>query len=144
MFSSARRFPVTCLILSILISPWSQAFASERDVENIVTELKAATLVKGNDGRIVRTASRLVPGLIPSESRLMRLQSVATTNESNLLIGVAAGALIVAGVAIGVYGMTSSCESRHQTDGTCARNKVMGSIGLAGGSAMLLMWTLSR
>ena len=127
MFSSARRFAVTCVILSILIGPWSQAFASEREPEKV-------------DGKILRTATRLAS----SGSRLMRLQSVATTNESKILLGVISGGLMVAGVAVGVYGMTSSCESRHPTDNTCARNKVIGSIGLAGGSAMLLMWRLSR
>lgn len=41
--------------------------------------------------------------VVPTEARLMR-QSVATTNESKLLLGLVAGSAVVAGMTMVAYG----------------------------------------
>ena len=93
------------------------------------------------DGPIRRAAQAVVP----SEARLMR-QVVATTNESKVFLGVAAGAAIVTGIALLAYGSSSSCKGKpgNATTGPCERLAMVGSIATGGGAATLLLWSLSR
>jgi hypothetical protein len=60
-------------------------------------------------------------------------QSVASTNESKLLLGLIAGTAIVAGVTMVAYGKTPSCKgSFGNTTATCDRIAVLGAVGLGG------------
>jgi hypothetical protein len=71
-------------------------------------------------------------------------QNVASTNEPNFLIGVVAAGLVIGGVALLAYSTTQSCRKSHPTDNTCDRDKVLGALGISGGSLVLVMWALSK
>jgi hypothetical protein len=89
------------------------------------------------------TAFTPVPSQYAMQSR--GRQSVATTNEPKLLLGIAAGALIVTGVALLAYGATASCKgSDGATTSSCDKKTVIGAMGLSGGTVMLVVWALSK
>ena len=127
MFRTIRVFAVTSLTIALISLSCGDAFAGEGD-----------TVALGN-GKIWTSAMALVP----SESRGVLKQTVASTTESKLLLGSLAGAAIVAGVALVAYGATSSCKSAHGNS-SCDRSAVIGAIGLAGGTAVLVIWALSK
>ena len=137
MFKTARVFLVACLIAAFTTIPWSRAFADEREIVQPVPQTQTQAL---GDATVWSSALALVP----TESRLMR-QSVATTNESKLLLGLVAGSAIVAGLAMVAYGATSSCKgSFGNTTRTCDRLMVMGAAGIGAGTTTLALWRLSR
>lgn len=166
MLRTAHLLLVTRLTTCFITAPWNDALASER--RNVTTEasqprsslagsisggvqvaregvtngLSAVHDADSSNGEIWGAAL----GLVPSESRLLMRasQSVASTNESKLLLGVIAGALVVTGVAMLAYGTTSSCKGSHPTDSTCDRFTVLGAVGLSGGTVMLVVWALSK
>ena len=156
MFRTDRLFLVTCLTTALMAAPWNEAFAGEREtsttaqapVAGLASSKTSVTFgagpstdATGTDGKIWNTAL----GLVPAEARLMRArQSVAQTNEPKLLLGVIAGAAIVAGVAMLAYGATSSCKSKHKTDNPCDRYTVTGAMALSGGVVTLVVWALSK
>lgn len=171
MFRTVRALPVTCLITSLVTTPWTHAIAAEQQVftpvpqaeridglamthdraaEGLTTSTPDGTLARlstwsepsGVDGSIWRTAA----GSMSNQSHLLSRsrQSVATTNEPKLLLGAIAGTLIVAGVAMLAYGATSACKGSHPNDTTCDRNTVLGAVGLSGGTVMLVVWALSK
>lgn len=127
MLRRIRVFVVTSLTIALISLSCGDAFAGEGD-----------TVALGN-GMIWKSAMALVP----SESRSVLRQTVASTTESKLLLGSLAGAAIVAGVALVAYGATSSCKSAHGNS-SCDRNAVIGAIGLAGGTGVLVIWALSK
>ena len=146
MFRTARRFVVACLIAAFTIVPWSRAFANERETvqttQQTPSPVRLASLAQGRLGDATVWHSALA--LVPTESRLMR-QSVATTNESKMLLGLVAGSAIVAGLAMVAYGATSSCKgSFGNTTRTCDRLMVMGAAGIGAGTTTLALWRLSR
>lgn len=133
MCRTVRLLLVTCLMAAFITIPWRDACAGERGV------LPAAQQPQSlGDGQVWRSALTLVP----SESLMMR-QSVASTNESKLLLGLIAGTAIVAGVTMLAYGATSSCKGGNTT-ATCERIALMGAVGLGAGSMTLVLWSLSR
>lgn len=135
MFKTARVFLVACLIAAFTTIPWSRAFANESG-----TVQRALQTESLSDAKVWSSALALVP----TESRLMR-QSIATTNESKLLLGLVAGSAIVAGLAMVAYGATSSCKgSFGNTTRTCDRLMVMGAAGVGAGTTTLALWRLSR
>lgn len=135
MFKTLRVWLVTCLTAAFITIPWCDAFASERG--RLPTAQQSPSL---GDGKIWRSARALVP----SESRLMR-QSVASTNESKLLLGLIAGTAVVVGVTMVAYGSTASCKGKQgNTTAHCDRIAVSGAVGLAAGAATLAVWALSR
>ena len=136
MGRTVRLLLVPCLIAAFITIPWSGAVAGERA---LVTTTQQSQSV--GDGQVWRSALALVP----SESRMMR-QSVASTNESKLLIGLIAGTAIVAGLGMVAYGATSSCKGRNQGNATatCDRITMLGAVGLGGGALTLALWALSR
>lgn len=159
MWRTARVLPVTCVITCLTAIPWNNALASERQ-DSTPSESRSQPLddLTRGDGQLapegatkgVREASLVLGGVFTvSDAERSHLltrtsQSVASTNEPKLLLGVIAGALIVTGVAMLAYGTTSSCKGSHPTDNTCDRNTVLGAIGLSGGTVMLVVWALSK
>ena len=135
MFRTIRVLVVTCLTAALISLSCGDAVAGERDTLPTADQPQVAT----SNGKIWNSALALVP----SESRGVLKQTVASTNESKLLLGSLAGAAIVAGVALVAYGATSSCKSAHGNS-TCDRNAVFGAIGLSGGVATLVLWSLSK
>jgi len=132
---TVRVLLVGCLTAAFIAIPWSRAFANEREIVQTTQQTQSP-----GDAKVWSTALALVP----TESRLMR-QSVATTNESKLLLGLVAGSAIVAGLAMVAYGATSSCKgSFGNTTRTCDRLMVMGAAGVGAGATTLALWRLSR
>ncbi len=121
MFRTIRLFVVVSLTTALISLSCGDAFAG------------------APDGKIWSSALALVP----RESRGVLKQTVASTNESKLLLGSLAGAAVVAGVALAAYGATSSCKSAHGNT-ACDRTTVLGAIGMSGGMATLLIWKLSK
>lgn len=136
MFRSIRAFVVTCLTTALISLSCGDAFAGERVTLPAADQPQAVAV---SDGKVWTSAMALVP----SESRGVLKQTVASTNESKLLLGSLAGAAIVAGVALVAYGATSSCKSAHGNS-TCDRNVLLGAMGLSGGVATLVVWSLSK
>ena len=131
------RIPsVTCLIVSLISIPWAQAFASDLPVTVTESGQSAAQAPTGITDSI-RSA--------PQQYRLeARRQSVASTTEPNLLLGITAGALIVAGASLAAYGATSSCKGSHASSASCDKRTMIGTLALSGGATMLVLWALSR
>lgn len=141
MFKTARVFLVACLVAAFTTIPWSRAFADEREIVQPIPQTQTQTQTQALGDATVWSAAL---ALVPTESRLMR-QSVATTNESKMLLGLVAGSAIVAGLAMAAYGATSSCKgSFGNTTRTCDRLLVMGAAGVGAGTTTLALWRLSR
>jgi hypothetical protein len=74
-----------------------------------------------------------------------RAQTVAVGNEPKLLLGAAAGAAVVFGVAMIAYGATSTCKGLHgENTGTCDKKVVIGALSLSAGATTFVVWALSR
>ena len=118
-----RTILVATLIATFTFVPRGATAAS--------SDAAAAPISVQTDGPIRRAAQAVVP----SEARLMR-QVVATTNESKVFIGVAAGAAIVTGIALLAYGSSSSCKGdpigAFATGPCCATTTGRGAIAAAG------------
>ncbi len=136
MFRRTRVFVVTSLTTALISLTCGDAFAAGRDTLPTADQPHAVAL---SDGKIWKSAMALVG----SEPRGVLKQTVASTNESKLLLGTLAGAAIVAGVALAAYGATSSCKGAHG-NATCDRNAIIGAMGLSGGVATLVVWSLSK
>jgi len=136
VFRTIRLFVVTSITIALISLSYGDAFAATPDTLPTADQPQAVAL--GN-GRIWKSALALVP----SQSRGVLKQTVASTNESKLLLGSVAGAAVVAGVALAAYGATSSCKSAHG-NGACDRTTVLGAMGLSGGTATFVIWTLSK
>lgn len=165
MFRNTRVLPVTCLITCLVTIPWTNALASERQdftaeqaqsqpVDDSTPGNAPATPDGVTNG--IRNASFFVGGLstgdagfspVPRQYAMQSRgrQSVATTTERKLLLGVVAGALIVTGVAMLAYGATSTCKGLNgATTNSCDKKSVIGAMGLSGGTVMLVVWALSK
>jgi hypothetical protein len=105
----------------------------------------------------IRSASFAAPAIdsqnfnpVPSEFAMQSSRgrvSVADTHEPKLLLGIAAGALVVAGVGMIAYGATSTCKGLHADAATtngCDKKTLMGAMSLSGGLVTLVVWSLSR
>lgn len=126
MFRKTRVLPVTCAITCLILVPPTRAFAAERSPTPILDSVRA-----------MATA--------PAASPQGGSQSVASTTESKMLLGITTGALIVGGIAMVAYGSTSTCKGREgQSTGACDRTAVIGALGFSSGAAMALLWALSR
>lgn len=136
MFRNTRVLVVTCLTTALISLTCGDAFAAGRNTLPAADQTQAVAL---SSGKIWTSAMALVP----SESSGVLKQTVASTNESKLLLGSLAGAAIVAGVALAAYGATSSCKGAHGSS-ACDRNAVIGAMGLSGGVATLVVWSLSK
>ena len=136
MFRTIRLFVVASLTTALISLSCGDAFAGTPDTLPTADQRQAVAL---SNGKIWRSALALVP----RESRGVLKQTVASTNESKLLLGSLAGAAVVAGVALVAYGATSSCKSTHGNS-ACDRTTVIGAMGLSGGMATLLIWHLSK
>ena len=132
----ARVFVVACLTAAFITIPWTGAFAGEPAV--IPSAVQSPPL---GEGKIWRSALAVVP----TESPMMLRQTVATTNEGKLLVGVLAGSAVVAGAAMVAYGATASCKGRFgNSTANCDRLTTIGAVTLGGGLTMLALWALSR
>jgi hypothetical protein len=130
---------VTCLTTALISLSCGDALAAPPDTLPVADRSQpvAVSNEQGN-GTIWRSALALVP----SESRVLK-QTVASTNESKLLLGSLAGAAMVAGVALAAYGATSACKGTHGGS-TCDRTTVLGAMALSGGAVTLVLWSLSK
>jgi hypothetical protein len=125
----------------------SNAFASEPAADGIMNGIRSASFaapaVVANDAIVDFTP---VPSQFAMQSSRGRV-SVADTHEPKLLLGIAAGALVVAGVGLIAYGATSTCKGLHAdaavTNG-CDKKTLMGAMSLSGGLVTLVVWSLSR
>lgn len=145
MFRTARVLPVTCVIASLVLIPWTNAFAAERP-EGIMHGIRSATF---GEAALNPTPNPDFTA-VPSEFAMQRSRgrvSVAETNEPKLLLGIAAGALVVAGVGLIAYGATSTCKGLHAdaaTTNSCDKKTLTGAMALSGGVVTLVVWALSR
>lgn len=143
MLSTARLLLVPWLTTCLITTAWNDVYASERgQAKREDVGSSAARDAGDGDGTIWRAALELVPSQSPSLVRTR--QTVASTNEPNFLVGIAAAAAVVGGVAMLAYGTTQSCQRNHPTGSTCDRTKVLGAVAMAGGSVTLIVWALSR
>ena len=151
MFRTARVLQVTCVITCLVTVPLTNAFASERAAAS-TEEAQPATAGIMNG---IRSASFGAPATaadftpVPSQFAMQSRGrvSVADTNEPKLLLGIAAGALVVAGVGLIAYGATSTCKGVHADAATtngCDKKTLMGAMSLSGGLVTLVVWSLSR
>ena len=141
MFGKTRVLAVTCLITCLVTIPWTHALASEnRDFTT--NEALSAPVVPS-----ARADAAFAPVLSQYALLSRTRQSVATTNERKLLLGVVTGALIVGGASLMAYGATSTCKGQHSdaaTTNSCDKQAVIGALALSGGIATLVIWSLSR
>jgi hypothetical protein len=136
VFRTIRLFVVASLTTALISLSCGDAFAGAPNT--LPTADQSPSVALGN-GKIWSSALALVP----RESRGVLKQTVASTNESKLLLGSLAGAAVVAGVALVAYGATSSCKSAHGNS-ACDRTTVIGAMGMSGGMATFLIWKLSK
>jgi hypothetical protein len=122
----------------------TNAFASEAAApEGIMNGIRSASF-----GAPAIDAPNFTP--VPSEFAMQTSRgrvSVADTHEPKLLLGIAAGALVVAGVGLIAYGATSTCKGLHADAATtngCDKKTLMGAMSLSGGLVTLVVWSLSR
>ncbi len=151
MFRTARVLQVTCVITCLVTVPLTNAFASERAAASTEETPPAdAGLMNG-----IRRASFGAPATnadftpVPTQFAMQSRGrvSVADTTEPKLLLGIAAGALVVAGVGLIAYGATSTCKGLHADAATtngCDKKTLMGAMSLSGGLVTLVVWSLSR
>jgi hypothetical protein len=154
VFMMVRAFAVTCLMVCLVATPWSNAFASERpapvteptDSQPVDAPAPMTSGIRLSPVAFGQLSTEPAFSLAPASSFLQsgRRQTVASTNEPKLLLGVAAGALIVTGVAMLAYGATSTCKGLHETTSSCDKKTVIGAMAVSGGTVMLIVWSLSR
>jgi hypothetical protein len=149
LFRNARFATVTCVIACLVAIPWTNAVASERPefLPQSAASSSAAIGIRQSSVEFGRaTVNDAAFSLAPAPSALQARgrQTVATTNEPKLLLGIAAGALIVGGVALLAYGATSSCKGVNESTNSCDKKTVMGAMAVSGGTVMLVVWGLSR
>ena len=139
MFRTARILQVTCVITCLVTVPLTNAFASERAAASTDNAQPATGIMNG-----IRSASFGAPAAdadftpVPTQFAMQSRGrvSVADTNEPKLLLGIAAGALVVAGVGLIAYGATSTCKGLHADAATtngCDKKTLMGAMSLSGG-----------
>lgn len=135
MVKSRPIAQVTCVVMCLSLVSWTPALAHER--QNVTP---APSPVPGGIRETIRQVS--FAELAPAEP--VR-QSVATTTESKLLLGLATGGLIVGGLTMMAYGASSSCKGK-QAPGTngCDRTAILGTVTFSSGTAIALLWALSR
>lgn len=131
MFTTARPLPLVCLIGCLVLTPWSRVLAAEAH---------GSAPVPGIAQGVVPPP--LVIGALPA-LEVQRRQTVAQTNRPNVLIGIAAGAAIVAGVGLITYGTSSTCKGRHGVN-SCGKRTMLGGMAVSGGTVTLVVWGLSR
>jgi len=135
VFRTVRLLVVMCLTAACISIPWSVALASEHGFSPATRASQSL-----GDRKVWRSALALVP----SESRVMR-QTVASTNESKLLLTLIAGGAVVAGATMVAYGRTPTCKGRFgNTTATCDRITTSGAMMLGGGAVTFVIWALSR
>jgi len=125
---------VTCAVVCLSLISWTPALAQKRqDVT------PAPSHVPG-----IRETIRQMSFAERAPEEPAR-QSVARTNESKLLLGLATGGLIVGGLTMMAYGASSSCKGK-QAPGTngCDRTAIIGTVTFSSGTAIALLWALSR
>lgn len=132
MFRHSKILQVTCVATCVSLAPWAHAFGGDHQ-----------TLAAPQPTRI-RDAVRQVSfeAAAPQDGGG---QSVATTTESKLLLGLATGALMVGGLSMMAYGSTATCKGKDgaSTSG-CDRTVLVGTLAFSSGAAMALLWALSR
>lgn len=123
------------IVICLSLVAWTPAFAYERP--------DATPAPAEAPGSIRETIRQMSFAEVAPEAP--GRQNVATTTESKLMLGLATGGLIVAGLTMTAYGASSSCKSK-QAPGTsgCDRTALIGTLTFSSGIAMALLWALSR
>lgn len=134
MFSKFRVLRVACVTACLVAGPWTNVFGQELQPGALLNAVRNVSFGAPADAQPSRYARQERGG-----------QSVATTTESKLLLGLVSGGLIVGGMTMMAYGASATCKGREGTSTTgCDRTAVIGAMSLSGGAAMLLLWALSR
>ena len=153
MRRAIRRLVVTCVTACLVMLPWADARASqtETDQANQADQAASASPVPAAAPRdvgkplLIRDDLWGTPaGLPPGQSPQVLRQAVASTSQHNFILGTTAAALIVGGVALIAYSTTDSCKQNQAVSSRCDRDKVLGAIGISGGTVMLVLWALSK
>ena len=155
MLRTIRVLPVSCALACLVLAPWTQAFAAERHdappapAPAVPAPAPPALTVSGVGLSSIAFGKLPADPLFslaprPSFLAAQKRQSVATTNEPKLLLGIAAGALIVTGVTLITYGASSTCNGPEGTSSSCDKKKMLGAMTVSGGTMMLVLWALSR
>jgi hypothetical protein len=151
VFRIARVLQVTCVITCLVTVPLTDAFASERAAASTEAVPPVAEGIMNG----IRRASFGAPAAnadftpVPTQFAMQSRGrvSVADTNESKLLLGIAAGTMVVAGLGLIAYGATSTCKGINgdpTTTNGCDKKTMMGALSLSGGLATFLVWSFSR
>lgn len=149
MFRKVRPLCVACVTACLVMVPWTSAFAREGpDPALDAAAAPAAPGLRESLRHVTFETAEAAPfSPVPGRNALQPRgrQSVATTNESKLLIGIIAGSMIVGGVALMAYGATSTCKGSEGTStSACDKKTVIGALSFSGGAALLALWALSR
>lgn len=162
MCRKLRAFRVACVTACLITVPWTHAFGRERHDSAVepaqappVAVLEHQSTGPGTPGilKSLRNVTFEPHGAsapfstLPGGSALQQRgrQSVATTTESKMLLGIVAGSMIVGGMALMAYGATSTCKgSEGASTSACDKKAVIGALSFSGGVAMLVLWALSR
>ena len=151
MFRTVRVLQVTCLVAALVTVPMTPAFASERAEEATEGTQPAADGILNGIRSAQFGATSLNADFTPVPTQYAMQSrgrvSVAETNESKLLLGIAAGAMVVTGLGLIAYGATSTCKGLNADPtrtNTCDKKTMMGALSLAGGVATVLVWSFSR
>ncbi|MBI2189803.1 MAG: hypothetical protein HYU37_22205 [Acidobacteria bacterium] len=146
MFRDRPILPVTCVVLCLSLVPWTHAFAEQ--AQPITAAAQPSVGIRESIRQMSFAAAAPAPGP-PSRLRdgveERGRQSVATTTESKLLLGVATGALMVGGMTMMAYGASATCKGKQgESTSACDRTALIGTMSFSGGAAMALLWALSR
>ncbi len=171
MLRATRLLLVTSLTTALITIPWNDAIAGERANGIREAAQSQAPDASANDdapavpepvtsgapessvdlvrlpalsGTAVRSETiwRTTFGALPGQSPRVLRQAVASTNQHNFLLGATAAALVIGGVGLIAYSTTPSCKEGRPT--ACDRDKVLGAIGISGGTILLVLWALSK
>ena len=134
MFRQLRILRLFCVLSCLLVALPAHAFADDGQ----------PTIAPAHAPARIRDTIRQMSFAAAADKERGR-QSVATTNESKLLLGLVTGGLIVGGAAMLAFGSTATCKGTvGESTQRCDRMALVGTMSFVGGMATALLWALSR
>jgi len=147
VFRKVRPLCVACVTACLVMVPWTNALAREGPDPALDAAAAPGLLASLRHVTFETAAAAPFAPPVPSRFALQQRgrQSVATTTESKLLIGIIAGSMMVGGMALMAYGSTSTCKGSEVTStSACDKKAVIGALSFSGGATLLALWALSR
>lgn len=143
MFKTARLALVTCLTASLVIVPCKHALASDGQaaLSHVIIPVSTVGGADNGNGKIWGAALAAVPA---GSSLLKARQVVASAKENHFILGITSAGLVIGSIALLAYGTTDTCKRAHVGTSTCDRAKVLGAIGVATGTMIVVVWALSK